>query len=455
MRYRLFADVVHKARGPWHLFFHPQTLGWAVTDEAGAWVLEALRSSRTVAQVARKIAAQTGCGLPEVSAEVSRFIRSVTGAGLAEVVGRPRSCANGERPKGEEAPRPGSLYLHLTERCNLTCVYCYARPQRSRDYGTGKDLPFAVAKQALGEAKALGVKTVIVTGGEPLLHPRALDVLEEAKGHGFTVILLTNGLLVNNELARRLSACCDQVTVSLDSASSELHDLHRGRGTHARVTEAIGLLKAAGVQEVVAAGVVTRHNQHEPYADFAGYAQKVGADRASRQVYILQGDRRDEVLCPDFKTLLRRWEQELEDTIVRGLGTVKRDSLAWRDRCGAAHGVIALGADGVVYPCQGLMRGEFAAGNIGDALLEEIYAKAEVLNQVQAITVADISACVDCEYRFICGGGCRALAYNVHRSIAAPIPPEYCAFARLLAEWKLWAAALHGLASPCSTGLSL
>lgn len=450
MRYRLVVDVIHKVREPWHLFFQPPTLRWAITDKVGAWVLEALRSAKTVAEIAHEIAAQTGSNFPAVLAEVSRFIKSVTRAGL--VVEEPGSCLEDRCSLNQQTLRPLSLYLHLTERCNLQCTYCYAHPP-GKDYGLGKDMPLVLARHALDQAKACGVREVIVTGGEPLCHPEALAVLERAADLGFHVVLLTNGLLIDAKLAKQLARCCHQVTVSLDSANPILHELQRGLRTHARVTQAISHLKAAGVPEVVVSGVLTRYNQHEPYLDFAEYCKKAGADRVSRQVYILQGDDRDERLRPDFHSLLLRWEQELEEAIARSPERGERAEVAWRDRCGAAYGVIALAADGTVYPCQGLMREEFAAGNIGDAPLEEIYVNAAVLNKVRAVTVTDIPGCADCEYRFICGGGCRALAYNVQRSITAPIPPEYCAFAQLVAEWNLWEAARQDLAIPAELTL--
>jgi MoaA/NifB/PqqE/SkfB family radical SAM enzyme len=106
--------------------------------------------------------------------------------------------------------------------------------------------------------------------------------------------------------------------VSLDSAAPALHDLHRGPGTHKRAAEAVRRLKAAGVKEAVVSGVITRHNQHERYQDFEGCATRIGADRAVREVYVLQGDQRDVLLAPSFDTFLRDLEEALEKASCRG-----------------------------------------------------------------------------------------------------------------------------------------
>jgi radical SAM protein with 4Fe4S-binding SPASM domain len=346
------------------------------------------------------------------------------------------------------------LYLHLTSRCNLHCSYCYAAPGPNEER-EGRDLPFAVARAALHQAQGLGVEDVIVTGGEPLLHPQAVEIVEEAKSLGLGVNLLTNGTLIDQALAHRLAQTCDQITISLDSADPVLHDLHRGCGTHVRAEKGIAILSEVGFPHVVAAAVLTRHNQHERHEDFAAYATSLGAERVSRAVYILQGDPRDGSLRLDFDSFLASLAQELDTAVAQARPRGERPSVAWRDRCGAASGVVAIGADGVVYPCQGLIRPEFAAGSIREEPLGEIYASARILNELRAITVEDIPGCGGCEYRFLCGGGCRALAYNTSRCLSAPIPRDYCAFARLLAEWRLWGTALHQISLSAPAELTL
>lgn len=449
--HRLRPNVVCKARGSLCLFFIPETLGWLITDPVGARVLETLRTPRTLSQVAQEIAAQRGYDVRAVYDEVFRLVESAINVGLVEPS---QDLSPKESPVAHgDALHPSFLYLHLTSRCNLRCTYCYALPQKGGEC-EGEDLPFAVALEVLRQAKEIGVEDVIFTGGEPLCHPQAVEVLRRAKRLGLRVNLLTNGVLLNPDLARKLAPNCHQITVSLDSVNPALHDLHRGRGSHARAVKAITILKEIGFPHVVAASVLTRHNQDERYEEFAAYAKSLGAERVSRQIYILQGDHRDERLSLDFVRFLRCLELKLEEEVAQGIPSGERPNLAWRDRCGAAFGVIAVGADGMVYPCQGLMRPEFSAGTVLEEPLGEIYANAGILRRIRAITVADIPGCNSCEYRFLCGGGCRALAYNTAGSISAPIPPDYCAVSRLLAEWKLWAAGMHALASPPPAELS-
>jgi len=421
------------------LFWDQETVAWTLTDDTGASALESLRRPWTVNQVAVKVATQTGYSVSDVCPEVARLIDSAVRCGVVEAEREPRRVP--EPIATDCAPHPAFLYLHLTSRCNLRCSYCYASPGLNKER-EGRDIPFTVAREVLHQAQGLGVENVVITGGEPLLHPRAAGVIEEAKRLGYRVNLLTNGLLIERPVARRLAIACDQISISLDSADPRLHDLHRGHGSHRRASRAIAVLRKVGFHHVVAAGVLTRHNQHERHEDFKTYAASLGAERASRAPYILQGDARDAWLCPHFPSFLARLGQELDAAIERARPREERPGLVWRDRCGAAFGVLAVGADGVVYPCQGLMRPEFAAGSLREEPLEKIYSQAPVLTELRAITVADIPGCSRCVYRFLCGGGYRALAYNVTRDIRAPIPGKYCALAQLLAQWRLSGTAL-------------
>lgn len=440
----LAEDIVHLTRGPWHLFFRSETLDWALTNEIGADIITMIVSHKDQGEITLKIATKYGFDYTEVDAKVESFIRSLREVRIVLPEGRRLSPSAGV-PSG---PRPLDLYLHLTTRCNLRCTYCYNQALRE-EKGRG-DLPLKVALKALREAKELGVHTVLLTGGEPLLHPKALRIAEHSRRMGFRTVLLTNGLLIDKKISKVIAQTCDQVTVSLDSALPKLHNLHRGRGTHNQVVAAVGRLKEAGVSEVVVSGVITRQTQRESDAEFEAFAKRIGADRIVRQIYILQGDVRDTLLTPDFKPILQETNDVIEKMVAELTGSEVQGAIIWRDRYGAAFGVIAVDGDGTIYPCQGLMKEEFAAGNITSASLVEVFESSPILEKVRRFRVTEIPGCEDCAFRHLCGGGCRALAYNAYGSLGAPIPEPYCAFNKALAERRLWIAALsnHRRESP-------
>lgn len=402
-------------------------------DDQGASILGSLMDFPDVVKIVEKLSRELEISPDEIAQEMQRFFEVLQSAGL---LGEDEPPAFYTDP---EKLRPRSLYVHLTARCNLNCLYCYNRKQRESWEG---DMPFPLAKQVLIQAKEMEVTTIVFTGGEPLLNPHALKIIEAAHDFGFRVVLLTNGILIDKAQAKELARFCDQIVVSLDSPNPVVHESLRGKGTHTRVERAIKELQEAGAKEVVISGVITRITQFESSKEFDNYAQKIGADRAVRQIYILQGNIRDNFLAPDFDALLADMEKHLENMIANDSEPEALETL-WRDRCGAAFGEIAVAPDGSVYPCQGLIKPEFEAGNVVLTDLLEIWKKSGVLARVRAITVDQIPGCCACPFRYLCGGGCRALAYTVYGSLTAPIPEGYCRFNRIIAEQKLWATAFN------------
>jgi len=60
------------------------------------------------------------------------------------------------------------LYLYLTDHCNLCCTHCWISPRFSQNLQNSISL--CALKKTIIEAKSLGLKSVKLTGGEPLLY---------------------------------------------------------------------------------------------------------------------------------------------------------------------------------------------------------------------------------------------------------------------------------------------
>lgn len=80
--------------------------------------------------------------------------------------------------------------LHLLGRCNLECIHCYMEGAPHRQ----ELLPIDLVLAAIGECRDLGIGTICLTGGEPLLYPGLDRVLEAAAAMtGIQITLCTNG----------------------------------------------------------------------------------------------------------------------------------------------------------------------------------------------------------------------------------------------------------------------
>ena len=148
-----------------------------------------------------------------------------------------------------------TLWFQLTgTRCNLTCRHCLNASGPRAPWLA--DLEAGEVRRHLGEAAALGVKEIYVTGGEPFLHPELFALLEEALAVAPATVL-TNGTLIDDVAADRLAAIAAgspyslEIRVSIDGTTAKDNDGVRGRGSFARALGAIRRLDARALHPIV------------------------------------------------------------------------------------------------------------------------------------------------------------------------------------------------------------
>jgi len=143
------------------------------------------------------------------------------------------------------APTPSLRYLELimTDRCNLQCRHCYLGK------GRHQDLPFELIRKIAGEFEEIQGLRLLLSGGEPLLHPQFWRVNDLVRDFGFRSVLLSNGTLVTKAVARKLRV--HEVQISLDGMK-EGHESIRGRGTFQKALKAIDHLQDSDILVSVA-----------------------------------------------------------------------------------------------------------------------------------------------------------------------------------------------------------
>lgn len=171
--------------------------------------------------------------------------------------------ADGERESGPAPGAPSSelfmptrLWLYTNYDCNLACDYCCvvagpkADPRRLSD---------SRIRGLVDEAVDAGMDAVFVTGGEPTLRPDLAELIAYVTDR-LPLTLLTNAMLLRGSRWERIRPLIDAgrpiaFQVSLDSATPERHDAHRGRGAHAGALRGIRTLVDAGARVRLAASL--------------------------------------------------------------------------------------------------------------------------------------------------------------------------------------------------------
>ena len=114
------------------------------------------------------------------------------------------------------------VYIEITNQCNLNCSTCM-RNVWEVEYGR---MDMADFEGILAELHGRSSKPEIFIGGygEPLSHPDCLKMILKAKSMGFRVLLITNGILLTEEVSRAfIEIGLDMLWVSLDGASPECY----------------------------------------------------------------------------------------------------------------------------------------------------------------------------------------------------------------------------------------
>jgi Fe-coproporphyrin III synthase len=125
------------------------------------------------------------------------------------------------------------LLFHVHENCNCRCVMCDIWQREG-----GREIDLEWLERQRSSIQRLGVKQVVLTGGEPLLHSRFNDLCVFLKKLGIRITLLTTGLLLAKR-AESVAKSVDEVIVSLDGPE-EVHDqVRRVRGAFKLVRDGI------------------------------------------------------------------------------------------------------------------------------------------------------------------------------------------------------------------------
>jgi MoaA/NifB/PqqE/SkfB family radical SAM enzyme len=203
--------------------------------------------------------------------------------------------------------RPIILTHSLTSKCNCQCKICHIwREKRKTSEMTTREV-FGV----LEEAKKLNFVAYVAWGGEPLMRPDTLEILEYAQELGLYTSLITNGTMLP-EKADKLAGISDLTWVSLDH-DSDYHDEMRGRkGVFKDAVEGILKLKRARGRVVINC-VLSKMNMDAPER-MARLARRLNVGVTFDPMEVFMGSNSEYALtpteCSSLFTIVYRLKKE-------------------------------------------------------------------------------------------------------------------------------------------------
>jgi MoaA/NifB/PqqE/SkfB family radical SAM enzyme len=184
------------------------------------------------------------------------------------------------------------LQVESSIACNLSCLMCPWKEisKNSQNRGIMSEEVWGAIRSYLSEVRSIDFSG----GGEPLLQPRLVEWVAEAKGAGCETGFLTNGYLLKKETARQLmNAGIDWIGISMDGASKELYEKIR-RGSNFEVVcenvANIAALRNGKIPKTMINFVLMEMNFHE-VEKIVRLAHRLGVDQVNfKQCDVIRGE---------------------------------------------------------------------------------------------------------------------------------------------------------------------
>jgi radical SAM protein with 4Fe4S-binding SPASM domain len=314
----------------------------------------------------------------------------------------------------------------VTNACNLRCEQCHA--------SSGKPLPDELdteeGKKLLDEIAAIDeFRSLVITGGEPLMRPDILELVGYARSLGLEITLATNGTLLTRDIARELKRMgVVNVAIGLNANDRQVHEqITRVPGSFEKTMRAIAAVAETGMGLHINATAMEENREAVPgLLDFASEAgaqvvllyQLVPAGRGEAETELsikeylaltrVVADKQQvnkALIMPTcspqyWAYLLNRNSHKPSQLDMKLAGTVFKG-------CIAGSGMCYIKADGEVWPCPFV---PLSGGNARDMPLREIWYESKLFRNLRSRENLTGERCRSCRFRYICGG-CRGRAY--------------------------------------------
>ena len=340
-------------------------------------------------------------GLPDGALEKVEAVRAAAPTTAAP----PRSLA-----------APETIHFSVTGRCDQACAGCFYSARPGSDVEAA-DAPFPLFEKVVAEAGRARVFQMALGGGEPLLHPRIVEMVRLAREHGIVPNLTTNGNRLTRDVAAALKeAGLGQVQISLNGATEDTN--RQTRPNFQATMAAIKACREAGLPWGPNF-LVTRSNlaELEPVIELGRRLGAASVNILRPKPPTTESDwlERESLGAGDHRAVaavLRRLRGKTGDTRITldaSLTFLLTDRSpeelyhagAWG--CSAARKFVTITQDGTVLPCSHVRWSDVGEGDFMRAWWEsEVFARFRAQDEEMRGT------CRACSYLELCKG-CRAV----------------------------------------------
>ncbi len=333
-----------------------------------------------------------------------------------------------------EPPRPGDLEevkIEVTHDCPLACVHCSSDAGETTGVSLAPNTVFSLIKQAAN----MDVKSIALSGGEPLLWPWLSDAVNLCRTCGLTSTVYSTGISELDGGAKILDLAklgLTRVIFSLYSPRRHYHELVTTKaGSFNRTIEAIQLTRNSGLRREL--HFVPFRRTYRQIEEMVSLAASNGIDTISVLRFVPQG--RGVVLQDSMEVLRHRETVELRNLLadcrrshapsIRVGSPYNILMLEGKVECNAARKTLIVDPRGNLYPCDAFKSIEPSAlgiedefHNISGHTLDDCWQRSSYLNAIRKyLSTPFEEPCSSCTHLDLCKSGCLAQKVLAQRMI--------------------------------------
>lgn len=315
---------------------------------------------------------------------------------------------------------PESVHLQLNNVCNLRCPSCYVSLQMEDD----SSLPVERWMTLVDEMADMGVFQLALGGGEPLMSPHFVAIVQHSRRRGLLPNVTTNGHLLTELLLTQISGSIGEVRLSFNDGLS----VNRGM-----LTEKASLLKDWGIRfgynvivthrnigqlEEILSKLIELHPysitlirpKPAPHNERWYAANALSAEDSAllaEQLPLMEPLFADTMLTVDCAFSYLFYNLPDAELLLRGV-----------EGCAMGERFVVVAWNGDVYPCSHIRGSEYKIGNVAEQRFQLIWETSRLFTHAPAELRRAEGHCGRCTKRRFCGG-CRAIMWHTTGNLRA------------------------------------
>ena len=366
---------------------------------------------------------------------------------------------------------PNQCYIELTQNCNLRCKHCFAAAKQC-----SKEIDLHDIKMIFSQLEDLGIYSVNLSGGEPVLNKNFFEIMEYVAKQPFEITVLTNGMLWDQSMFDLFIKSVPQKNIKIQvSLDGDYNSMFQQRGIcdseYEKIIANIKMFKSNGFR-VGCLFVANSLTIKDAISICKNYVKELNIDGIKIVPMFPMGRAQDNIdalgefweswskLVVEFTCLKKK---EKDDPILKKIKmsffnlyelVVPLDNAGMHSDiydvwnldvdnldnyrkqihrkffCEVGYSELVISSEMHMYPCVASVRSDLKVGNLKEEMIADLWENSEVLgwfrDNLDKVILQE--PCVRCKYKDFCGGGCRLI--SVTNECNNFIPDSRCPIVR-------------------------